>query len=460
MRPMDSGFKRQMAPPMALLVLGALTPRQHSVTVVDENIERLDIEDHPDMVGITVKADTALRSWAIARLYRQRGVPVVLGGIHPTVCPEENSPHADALLIGEAEALWGEVLKDAEAGCLKEIYRGSQPPDLSLAPIPQWSLIARHRYLYTNTLTIGRGCPWRCTFCYNSSPNLPGGYRKKPIRGVLAEIASLESRHVMFIDDNFIADPSYARELLKAFRNLGLTWHTAVSMDIGRHDDIIDLMAETGCRSLFVGFETLNPENLRAANKRQNRQDQYEQVVAKIHDRGMMVNASVVFGFDEDKLCVFDETTQWLIDQKIETMTAHILTPYPGTALHSRLLAENRIFDHDLTHYNTSRVVFQPKGMTADELESGYLEAYRLFYSWRSILTRMPADRSRWMPYLLFNLCYRKYGRAFSALGAHGLMRFWGALGACLSFPALTGRTRPRGLGNWPIWTPERVPNE
>ncbi len=438
LRPTDSAFKRHMAPPLSLLVLGALTPVEHRVTVVDENVERLSLRDRPDLVGITVKADTAQRSWEIARSYRQRGVPVVLGGIYPTTCPEENSKHADACVIGEAEELWGGLLRDVELGRLQKVYRNQRAPDLSLAPIPRWELISGKRYLYTNTLTIGRGCPWRCAFCYNSSPNLPKGYRMKPVPAILQEIASLNTRHVFFIDDNFIASPTFTRELLRAFMPLKLTWHTAVSADIGRHDDILDLLAESGCRSLFIGFETLNPQNLRAANKRQNHIDEYERTIAEIHSRGMMVNASVVFGFDGDGPDVFDHTTEWLIAQRIETVTAHILTPYPGTTLYARLLAEGRILDHDLTRYNTSRAVFRPLRMTASELEAGYLGVYRRFYSWRNILRRMPLDARRRASYLLFNVFYRKCGKAFSILGAMGLMRMIGELGARLSYHSLT----------------------
>lgn len=440
MRPMDSAFKRQMAPPLSLLVLGALTPKQHRVTVCDENVERLDLCDNPDLVGITVKADTASRSWDIANAYRAKGIRTVIGGIHPTVLPDECAPHADAIVIGEAEPVWIEVLADAQAGKLKPSYGSATPTSLAQTPTPRWDLIEKSRYLYTNTLTIGRGCPWHCSFCYNSSPNLPKGYRAKPVERVLAEIASLNSRHVMFIDDNFIADPSYARQLLRAFRNLGLTWHTAVSANIGQHDDIIRLMAETGCRSLFIGFESLNPTSLRSANKLQNRRDSYEDIVRQIHGYGMMVNASVVFGFDEDGPEVFEQTTNWLIAQRVETMTAHILTPYPGTALYTRLLREDRIFDHDLTHYNTSRAVFEPMNMTATELESGYLRAYRRFYSWRSILARMPEYGAGRTPYLLFNLGYRKYGGTLAALASPGLMRVFGALGAALSYPDLARR--------------------
>lgn len=437
MRPMDSAFKIQMAPPLSLLTLGALTPEKHKVTISDENIEVLNFEDSPDLIGITVKADTANRSWEIARIYREKGIPVVFGGIYPTTCPEENFNHADSLVIGEAEMLWEQLLQDAENGCLRKLYKNDTAPDLSKSPTPKWELISEKNYLYTNTLTIGRGCPWNCSFCYNSSPNLFPGYRMKPIENILQEIKSVNSRHIMFIDDNFLANPPFARELLKKFLPLGLTWHTAVSADIGSHDDILDQMAESGCRSLFIGFETLNPKNLASTNKQQNHIEKYEEVVSKIHSRGIMVNASVVFGFDGDGPEVFKQTTDWLINQKIETMTAHIMTPYPGTKLFSQLQNENRILDQDLSHYNTSYAVFEPKGMSRTELEAGYRRTYQDFYSWQSIWRRFPFDVKRYKPYLLFNMGYRKYGHVFSKLGTRGLMRTLGNLSARISFPEL-----------------------
>ena len=440
MRPMDSAFKIQMAPPLSLLTLGALTPDHHRVTIADENIEVLDLDDTPDLIGITVKADTANRSWEISRAYREKGIPVVFGGIYPTTCPDENKNHADSLVIGEAELLWGQLLRDVEEGCLKKFYKNEKAPDLAASPVPKWSLISEKHYLYTNTLTIGRGCPWSCSFCYNSSPNLFSGYRMKPIENILKEIESLKTRHIMFIDDNFLADPALARKLINEFRPLDLTWHTAVSANIGAHDDLLDLMAASGCQSLFIGFETLNPDNLKSADKQQNRIEKYEEVVSKIHARGMMVNASVVFGFDGDGPEVFKQTTDWLIKQKIETMTAHILTPYPGTRFYSQLQEENRIVDHDLSHYNTSYAVFEPKGMTRKDLEVGYQKAYHDFYSWQSIWRRFPFDARRNKPYLLFNMGYRKYGHLLAKIGARGLMRTLGKVMARISYPKLRAK--------------------
>jgi radical SAM superfamily enzyme YgiQ (UPF0313 family) len=436
MRVLDSALKTHMAPPLSLLVLGALTPREHFVTLEDENVEQLRLHDRPGLVGITVKVDTAYRAYEISRRYRANGVPVVLGGIHPTVCPEENLAHADSIVIGEGERVWPDVLRDAQLGSLKPVYQAAYlSPDLSDSPVPRWELLRGKNYLFTNTLVTSRGCPWRCEFCYGSSPNLPRRHRVKSTAHVLAEIASLGTRHVFFIDDNFIGSPAKARMLLRAFLPMRLTWHTAVSADIGRHDDILDLMAQSGCQSLFIGFETLNDRNLAACRKAQNRIEEYARTISKIHDRGMMVNASLVFGFDEDTTETFPATLDWLVARKVETMTGHILTPFPGTPFYRRLLEEGRIIDSNLTHYNTSRVVFRPNCMTAEELQEGFLWMYRQFYSWRCILERVPAARGQLTAYLLFNVLYRKLGAAVSLLGKLGAMSLLARTARALSYP-------------------------
>jgi len=441
-RPMDTAFKTQMAPSLALLVLSALTPSGHRVYMEDENVERLHLKDSPDLVGITVKADTAKRSFEIAKKYRRRNIPVIFGGIHPTACPEENMAHADSIVVGEAEELWPQILADAEKGELRRIYQQGHPSDLSKSPVPDWSLVRGKNFLFTNTIVAGRGCPWQCDFCYSSSPNLFRGHRMKPVKNILAEIASLAVDHIFFIDDNFIGNLSRCRELLRAMVGLGLTWHTAVSADIGSHDDILDLMAESGCRSLFIGFETVNQQNLGACSKKQNKVEQYNRTIRKIHERGIMVNAGMVFGFDWDGPGVFAPTLNWLVSQKIETMTCHILTPYPGTKFHQRLLCENRIIDFDLTHYNTSRAVFRPLRMSKEELEQGYLRMYQEFYSLPNIWARLPDASSQWTAFLLFNLFYRKFGPAVSLLGKMGLMGVLGKLGKILAYPGGASRAR------------------
>lgn len=434
-RPMDSGWKTQMSPPLSLLVLGALTPKEHTVMVADENIERISLRDTPDLVGITVKVDTMCRAAEIAWAYRRRGIPVVMGGIHPTACPQECLRYADAVVVGEAETLWVRVIKDAAQRCLQKMYRNRGPVDIASVPVPRWELLKANKYLFTNTLRIGRGCPWRCDFCYNSAANIDARYRMKPIPHILEEIRSLGVRHVMFIDDNFIGDRRGAKRLLRELRTMDLTWHTAVSADIGRDEEMLDLMAESGCRSLFVGFETVNADNLRSCHKTQNRIDEYDWTIAQIHARDMMVNASLVFGFDHDGPSVFADTVDWLVCRRVSTMTAHILTPYPGTRLYHDLLADGRIIDHDLRRYNTAHAVFRPKGMSPRELETGYRWIYRQFYSWPNIRRRWPVSSKQTTAYLAFNLIYRKFGKATCLLGKLCGMRRLAILAKALAYP-------------------------
>jgi len=442
-RPMDSAWKTQMSPPLPLLVLGALTPPGHEVSLADENVERLRLDDHPDLVGLTVKVDTLYRAADIARKYRRRGIPVVMGGIHATARPSDCLPIADSVVIGEAESIWPRLLEDAARGRLRRVYRNRGPVDIATVPVPQWRLLHDQRYLFTNTIRIGRGCPWRCDFCYNSASNVDARYRMKPIRNILTEIESLGVRHVMFIDDNFIGNPTRSRTLLNELRKMDLVWHTAVSADIGHHDDLLDLMADSGCKSLFVGFESVNQANLRQCRKAQNRCEEYEQTIARIHARGMMVNASLVFGFDEDESDVFANTVHWLVRNHVATMTAHILTTYPGTRLYRNLLTEGRIIDHDLRHYNTAHCVFRPKKMTPDELEAGHRRAYKEFYSWPNILRRRPLAPGQMKAYLEFNLVYRKYGKLTCWIGKAVGMRMLARLARMIAYPHRLRVTRP-----------------
>lgn len=418
LRPMDSAWKRQMSPPLQLLVLSSLTPPEHKITMSDENTEKMDLYDNPDAVGITVKVDTFNRTSQIASHYRKKGIPVILGGIHATAVPEDCAKIADSIVIGEAENLWETVLKDLEKGDLKKVYKADAQPEISSVPLPDWSILKEENYLFTNTLRISRGCPWKCDFCYNSAKNIHSSYRMKPIDKVINEIKSLGTKHIMFIDDNFIGNPKKAKELLLRLRNMDLTWHTAVSADIIRHEDILDLMSESGCKSLFIGFESINRDNLESCLKKQNKVENYEKLISKIHERNMMVNASVVFGFDNDTPQVFPDTLEWLIRNRVETMTGHILTPYPGTSFYDKLIEEGRIFDHNMDHYNTANAVFRPRKMTPEELEKGYLWIYSKFYSWQSIIERCPSWGSgQILAYLQFAILYRKFGKLTSKLG-------------------------------------------
>lgn len=414
LRPMDSKFKRVMSPSVALLVLAALTPSEHQVEIEDENVKNINMNDKPDLVGISVNVDTSKRAYEIASQYRAKGIPVILGGIHVSANPDEAVQYADAVCIGEAEDLWDTILIDAEKGHLKERYYNPHPTDLGNTPVPKWEMIDKDNYLYTNTVLTSRGCPFCCEFCYNSCDYVHKLFRNKPIEDVIREIKRLSTKQVMFIDDNFIGNVTWTREFIREIKPMGLKWHAAVSANLVNYPKLIQEMRASGCQSLFIGFETINQASVQGVNKSQNNVARYEALISLLHQNDIMVNASLAFGFDEQGPEVFRDTLQWLVKNKIETMTAHILTPYPGTKLYRKFLEEGRIIDFDTNHYNTSRVVFTPKNMTAEELYRGYINIYKDFYSFRSIIRRLPDSSKQRIPYLLFNLCYRKFGKILS----------------------------------------------
>ena len=434
LRPMDSEYKRLLSPSVSLLIVAAMTPKKHHVWVEDENARKLHLDDRPDLVGITVNVDTSLRAYEIAQRYRNRGVPVVLGGIHASACPDEGLQYANAVCIGEAEDVWKQILSDCENRALKQRYYNDQPTDLARVPIPRWELLDKSRYLYSNIVNASRSCCFQCEFCYNSCGYVHHIYRNRPVANVVEEIRHHDTRQIMFIDDNFIGNPEWTREFVRAIKDMDLTWHAAVSANIGAYPDLLDEMQASGCRSLFIGFESINSDSVASVSKRQNKVERYETTIREIHDRRIMINASMAFGFDHDRPSVFRETLDWLIANKIETMTGHILTPYPGTRLYLRLLSEGRIVDHNPSHYNTSHVVFEPRLMSREQLLDGYLWIYDQFYALDSVFRRMPEDSGRRVPYLLFNLGYRKYGKLTSLVARFGLMNAFGRLARRLAY--------------------------
>jgi len=260
-------------------------------------------------------------------------------------------------------------------------------------------------------------------------------YARRPIPHVISDIEAIGARHILFIDDNFIGDPKYAYELLDEIRGMNLIWSAAVTADILDFPDLLDLMAKTGCKSLFIGFESVNPESLKSVNKH-NKADQYERLVEAIHGRGIMINASMVFGLDGDDKDTFKRTLDWLVKMRVETLTSHILTPYPGTELHGNMDAVGRITDYNLGKYNTANVVFKPLRMTAAELRKGYRWMYKRFYSFENIIRRFPESKKQRRPYLLFNLFYRKFGRFTSMIACIIPMGILGKLAAKISYKA------------------------
>ena len=433
LRPMDSQYKRVMSPSISLLVLAALTPPEHDVYIEDQNVCKVNLNDQPDLVGINVNVDTSKQAYVMASHYLRRNIPVVLGGIHVSANPHEAMQHCTAVCVGQAEGIWHTIIADATNGCLSGIYQYKGTAEYR-TPLPDWDKINTSRYLYTSIVCTSRGCPFRCDFCYNSCDYMATPYRNRPIEDVIEEINRLGTREVMFIDDNFIGNLKWTQQFLQRIKPMNLSWHAAVSTNIIQRPDILDLMRDTGCVSLFIGFESINSRSINSVQKRQNRVDQYASLIKMIHDRDIMINASLAFGFDHDHPDVFKNTLDWLVQNKVETVTAHILTPYPGTVLYKRMHQANRIIDYDCTNYNTSNVVFQPANMTPEQLRNGYLWLYRNFYSWKNIIKRLPDSHRQRLPYLLFNLIYRKYGKLTSQFARLGFMHALGRLARRISY--------------------------
>lgn len=408
-RPMDSDIKTHMSPPLGLYTIANMLRDRHTVSVENENIGKIQLYDHPDAVGISITVDTLPRAIKIARFYRKRGIPVIAGGIFVTTASEFIPKGCfDALCIGAAELTWNKIIEDLQNGCLKAVYRC--PAGMAGVDIvsPAYDMIKQADYLYCNIVHTSRGCPYRCDFCYNSAAQRQ--YLNRPINDVLQDIKAIGSKHIMFIDDNFTGNIRWTWEFLQKLKPLHIKWNAASSIDIVKHEDLLDEMKACGCQSLFIGFESINGGSVEGVHKVQNHADEYEEAVKLIHNKGIMINASFVFGLDSDTPRVFHDTLDWVVRNRIETVTSHILTPYPGTKLYDDMHKAGRITSNDLSRYNTANVVFKPLGMTERELYDGYLWIYKNIYSFQNIIKRIPRDKAQIAPYLLFNLFYRKFG--------------------------------------------------
>lgn len=409
-RPMDTELKIRMSPPLGLYTIASMFAERHKVVVENENITPIVWDDAPDVVGITITVNLLPRAIEIASKFRKRGSKVVAGGIHITTASETIPENCfDALCIGPAELTWPQIIDDLEHECLQQEYRCKRKFVGEDIVSPAYHLISSADYLYCNIIHTSRGCPFRCDFCYNSSAER--AYVLRPVEDVVTEIQAIGRRHIMFIDDNFNGNPRWTRKLLAAIRPLNLRWHCAVSINIAKDTELLDLMRDCGCMGLFIGFESISGGSIDSVHKVQNHIDEYERAIQEIHGRRIMINASFVFGLDEDTPETFSKTLDWIVKNRIETVTSHILTPYPGTKLYEQMRAAGRIVSEDLALYDTAHVVYTPRNLTAEELYKGYLWIYKKLYSWRNILRRVPKSRRQIPSYLLFNIFYRKYGR-------------------------------------------------
>ena len=371
-------------PPLNLLYVAAVTPKDVEIALVDEHVDEIDFEEEIDLVGITALTATAPRAYEIGDEFKKRGVKVVLGGIHPSLLPEEAIQHADAVVVGEAENLWPQLIEDFKRGELKRFYQSSQKPSLENLPFPRRDLLQGKRYLTKNFIQVTRGCPFDCDFC-SVSRFFGKKHRFRPVGDVIKEIENLKGKFTVFADDNIVAHPRYAKELFKALIPYKKRWFSQAALTMNDDDELLRLAAQSGCEGVYIGFESLSDIGLKKLKKYTD----FKEAIHKLKSYGIRVEGSFIFGFDSDDKTVFEKTLKFTQDIKLDAATFHLLTPLPGTKLYEKLERENRIIKRDWSKYDFSTVVFEPKQMTMEELQEGIHWTMKEFYSLSSITRRL-----------------------------------------------------------------------
>jgi len=397
-------IKYSLFPPLGLATLAGYFSDSDDISIVDEHVEVLYTDDSPDLVIIQVYITNAYRAYSIADDYRSRGIFVALGGLHVTSMPNEASQHADSIFLGPGEDTLPKFLQDFKNKRPQKRYDSIMRTLIGIPP-PRRDLIKRHLYLVPNSIVVSRGCPHHCDFCYKDS-FFNGGksfYTQKVDR-ILAEIEQLPGRHLYFLDDHLFGNTKFVRALFDGMKGMNRLFQSAGTVHSVLHGDLMERAYDAGLRSLFVGFETLSDINLQSNNKFSNKHEEYDFAIQRLHELGIMINASFVYGFDSDDSSVFKRTVDWAVKQAVTTSTFHILTPYPGTVLYSRMLAQKQIFSSNWDHYDTRHAVYIPKRMTVSELEKGYWWAYKEFYSMKNILAAGTNHSS--MSHMIKHLAY------------------------------------------------------
>ncbi len=385
--------------------LAAFVPPTWEVIHVDEVVAPVDLTLTVDLVAMTFHTPSAAHVYELAAQFRQRGIPVVLGGPHVTLLPDEAQAHADVIFVGEAELNWPQFLRDFEQGRYARRYTSTALPLLDEAPMARKEFYQR-RDLTGGRLFATRGCAFGCDFC-TLAVMYQRHVRTRPIEAVAAEYASFQGKVIIFWDDNLACDREYAKALFRAIAPYKKWWSSQVSIQAGQDPEFLEAAARSGCKQLFIGLESISQASMNEVHKGFNRVEEYARVIERIHAHGIAVQAGIVFGFDNDTVSIFGETLDFLETAGVQNATFNILTPYPGTRLYQRLEAEGRILSRDWSKYNgRDAVVFQPRHMSTQALLDGYRYANRRFYSYRSIYRRLSRSTTGLWWTLPLNLAY------------------------------------------------------
>jgi radical SAM superfamily enzyme YgiQ (UPF0313 family) len=373
---------------LSLTLVAALTPPEYKVDICDENVEVLDFETDAQVIGISFMTALAPRAFEIASRFREKGKTVVAGGYHPTLCPNETAKYFNAVVIGDAEELWPKVLNDIANNSLQSVYQHSSLCSLTQTPFPRRDLLhnTANYYATTNAVQIGRGCIHACKFC-SISAFYSGKYRSRPLSNVIGELKSL-SKDLIFVDDNIISNPEYARDLFKEMIPLKKRWVGQCSLKIADDTELLQLAYASGCQGLFIGIETLNKENLSFVGKDINTEYELKKRINTIRKAKIAIIAGLIVGMDFDDISVFEYTLQFLKQTKIDAIQVNIMTPLPGTPLFEKFKISGRITDTDYSNYDFRHVVIKPARMTPGELQNGADWLYNSFYRLDKIILR------------------------------------------------------------------------
>lgn len=398
-----AGFVRLNLPTIA-----ALSPEDWEVEILDARVRDVDFGARADIVGITGLTSEIPSAYAIADGFRKAGTRVVMGGVHVSAMSEEALLHADSVVIGEAELVWERLLDDVKRGELQRTYRAECLCGMERMAIPRRGLLDRKMFgSGFNTLQATRGCPFNCDYC-TVTAFFGNKFRVRPVDSVISEIKGLGAKEFFFMDDNIAGRPAYAKELFEKLIALDVKWGSQASITIAKDPELLRLYARSGGRYAFIGFESLSQKNLDGMRKGWNSARDYKEAIRKIHDAGINIIGSFVFGLDDDDKSVFKETFDFIMEANIDAAQFHILTPLPGTVTYSTLDREGRITDRDWEKYHTGEVVFSPRGMTAEELQRGYYWIFHNTYSVKNILKRSLRSTSGIADRIAANLSYRK----------------------------------------------------
>lgn len=462
----DSPFwrpiKYSLFPPLGLATLAAFLHPDDEAEIVDQHVQKLSTDDHPDIVAIQVYITNAYRAYAIADHYRTKGCYVLLGGLHVTSLPDEAANHADSIFLGPAEASFPAFLKDYRNGHPQPRYVSTSRSIVGIPKIRR-DLIKRELYLVPNSIVVTRGCPHHCDFCYKDAFYQGGrSFYTQQVDEALAEIERLPGRHLYFLDDHLLGHRRFAGDLFEGMRGMNRVFQGAATVDSILNGDLIEKAANAGLRSIFVGFESLNPRNLASSNKRQNLGKDYAKAIHRLHELGIMINGSFVFGLDDDTPDVFSNVVDWAIEMGLTTSTFHVATPYPGTGYYKRIESENRLTTKNWDRYDTRHCVFQPTRMSAEQLESGYNQSYKDFYRWSSIFkgSLQHGSTKHKLKHLAYTSAWKKFEPLWSTIIQFKKLRLMTpALEAILSKVSFKPKSPEKHLTLSPIPSSETQPH-